>query len=566
MPCTTYTYQGGERLELSCSTTHFVSRAKKEQLEGEEFSLIHPLSPHSWCVRTSPERLHEDLVRARLLGPAYPAYVVAGSGAGFHVTDRIALRFRRNVTDTEARQFGVHADLEVVKHLTPRDVLFRVPDDKDAIDVVRNLTELHLDDVELVDHDLNIRPQLQEAIAAEPDAAEQQWHLLSTIANPLVQTCALLDCEGAWKETCGEGVVIGVVDSGCDLTDPNFGGLEKFVDWAVLLDGELLTSKDLLTDPNGSIMNPPRVHGTLCATLVAASAARHSGVGVAPDCRLLPVKWQALADGKTAFSESLFLDIIHYLRDKVDVVSLSWTRGAGKLGRWPKYIVEALEDAALHGGPHGNGIVWVWAAGNRNCPIRYSGDIEVPIVVAGNGAVKESSREFVNPFVGLPGVVHVGAISSFGQRCHYSNYGEGLDLVAPSGNKHTYGRGEVRGIPLYAPLEHGLYHFRGTSAATPLVAGVAALVRAVNPKLTSEQIVSVLRQTADKDLDFTGYDPSSRPTDPNPAWDVSPIEPYRSGKFDREYPDGTWSPWFGFGKVNARAAVARALELRQKQL
>ncbi|HUP60878.1 MAG TPA: S8 family serine peptidase [Thermoanaerobaculia bacterium] len=562
MPCTTYTYQSGKKLELSCSTTHFVSRAEKQRLLEEHFSLIHALSPHSWCVRTSSDRLHEDLVRARLLGPAYPAYVVASSGAGFHVTDRVALRFRCDVSESDARQFGDCLDLQLVRRLTTRDVLFRVRDSLDAVDVVRNLTERNLANVEFVEHDLNIRPQLQETIVTEPDATEQQWHLFSTIDNPLVQRCALLDCEGAWEAAGGyghPGVIIGVVDSGCDLTDPNFGGPEKFADWAVLLDGQLLTRDNLPSDAKGEIMNPPRVHGTLCATLTAATADRYGGLGVAPNCRLLPVKLQDFG-GATAFPESLFFDIIRYLRDKVDVVSNSWARGAN--GQWPPYIVDELKDAALNGGPHGNGMVWVWAAGNRNCPIQYTGDVAVPITVSASGAVKESSKEFVNSLAGLPGVVHVGAISSLGQRCHYSNYGDGLDLVAPSGNHHTYGRGMAKGIPVWAPLERGLRHFRGTSAAAPLVAGVAGLVRSVNPRLTSTEIVSVLRRTADKNLDFTGYDPSSRPSDPDPAWDISPIKPFQSGKFDRKgHPDGSWSAWFGFGKVNARNAVEEALRM-----
>src|SRR5688572_9669060 len=127
MPCITYTYRAGKKVDLSYSTTHFVSRAAKNRLLEENFSLIHALSPHSWCVRTSPDRLHEDLARARLLGPAYPAYVVAHSGAGFHVTDRISFRFLRDVSDSDARQLGACLNMEVVKHLTPRDVLFRVP-------------------------------------------------------------------------------------------------------------------------------------------------------------------------------------------------------------------------------------------------------------------------------------------------------------------------------------------------------------------------------------------------------------------------------------------------------
>lgn len=562
-----YTYQGGKKLALSCATTHFVSRAGKERLLEEQFSPIHELSPHSWCVRTSPDRLQEDLVRARRLGPAYPAYIVEGSGAGFHVTDRIAIRFRREVSDRHARELGDWVDLEVVRRLTPRDFLFRVPHMVDVVDVVRNLTERHLRDVEFIDHDLNIRPHLQEAVASEPDAM-QQWHLLSTIDDPLIHTRALMDCEGAW-EAAGFGdpnVVIGVIDSGCDLSDPNFGP-GKFADWAVLLDGELLRREHLPTDVDGSIMNPPRVHGTLCATLIAASINSFGGVGVAPRCRLLPIKCQRLGDA-IGFSESLFFDVLNYLRDKVDVVSNSWNPGTN--GFWPPYVVDRLRDVALNGGRNGNGMVWVWSAGNWNCPILHTGDVAIPIKVGGDGdtlAVTASSQTFTNELAGLPGVLIVGAISSVGQRCHYSNYGKGLDLVAPSGNFHLYGRGTATGVPVLAPLgERGLYSFRGTSAAAPLVAGVAALVRSVNPSLTSTEIVSILRRTADRDLDMTGYPSSGRPTDPDPAWDISPISPFQSGEFvSNGNPDGPWSPWFGFGKVNARKAVQEASRLRSRQ-
>jgi len=50
--------------------------------------------------------------------------------------------------------------------------------------------------------------------------------------------------------------------------------------------------------------------------------------------------------------------------------------------------------------------------------------------------------------------------------------------------------------------------------------------------------------------------------DPTPTWDVSPIAPFQSGAFqDIGHPDGTWSPWFGHGRVDAQAAVARAIAL-----
>ena len=562
MVSTTYTYQGGKKLELSCATDHFISRSTKEKLLRDRFNPLHEVSPHSWSVATNVDRLQEDLVRARRLAPAYPAYCIAATGARFLVTDRVFVRFRHDAPNDAAHQLAEHFDMEVIERLSPRDFLLRVPRAYDVVDVVRNLTERELAEVELVDHDLNVRPHLQELLQSEPDVAHQWQFLAAVDDDPLIRSCALLDCEGAWNAN-GYGspdVVIAIVDSGCDLSDPNFGP-DKFIDWAVLMDGQLRSRDDFDSPARDDIMNPSQLHGTLCATLAAASINEYGGVGVAPNCSLLPVKWQNLS-GTTTFPQSLFSKVVTFLRDKADVISNSWNRGAN--GYWPPYIVECVKDAALHGGRHGNGIVWVWSAGNHNCPIRYRGEIKVPITVSNDGSaltVIESSCEFVNSFADLPGVLHVGAISSLGQRCHYSNYGAGLDLVAPSGNSHLYGRERVAGIDVRAPLgRHGLHPFSGTSAAAPQVAGVAALVRSANPQLTSSEIVSLLRRTADQELDMTGYQPSSRPTDPDPAWDVSPIPPFQSGQFvGNGHPDGAWSPWFGFGKVNARRAVEEAL-------
>jgi len=103
--------------------------------------------------------------------------------------------------------------------------------------------------------------------------------------------------------------------------------------------------------------------------------------------------------------------------------------------------------------------------------------------------------------------------------------------------------------------------FGGTSSATPLVAGVAALVIAVNPQLSAAEVISLLRRTASKDLDATPYARTPPANfDPNPSWDVSPVAPFALGDFiDVQSGDGTWSPWFGFGRVDAERAVATAL-------
>lgn len=561
---TTYTYQGGRKLPLSRLTTHFISRANENQLLSDHFEPIEVISPHAWRVRTNDNTIEEDIRRARRLAPAYAAYVVSENGSQFHVTDRIFVRFHRaeDATKEAACAFGEPHGLTLLTVLSTRDVLYRVNSSLDVVDVVRWLTEEKKDVVQIADHDLNIQPQENELLIDDPLAA-LQWYLFSRpIDDQLVADAGVIDCQGAWQQA-GFGssdVVIGVVDCGCDLTDPNFGD-EKFVSWAILVDGEVYSEEDWVRARQ--MMEPLRPHGTLCATLAAASANQLGGVGAAPACRLLPVKWQELTNGQV-LSQSLFGGIISFLRDKVDVVSNSWNLGANAY--WPPAIVDALQESVEHGGRSGKGIVWVWSAGNHNCPIDYEGESRIPTKVSsttdGSLVVEESATRFTNSFAGLPGVVHVGAISSLGQRCHYSNYGKGLDLVAPSTNQHLYNRVEVAGMKMMVPVRaKGLQQFGGTSASAPLVAGVAALVRSANPDLSAREIVSILKQSADKKLDMTGYPRCDRPGDLPAQWDVSPIAPYESGAFaGDDDPDGTWSPWFGYGKVNARKAVELAME------
>jgi subtilisin-like proprotein convertase family protein len=175
---------------------------------------------------------------------------------------------------------------------------------------------------------------------------------------------------------------------------------------------------------------------------------------------------------------------------------------------------------------------------------------------------------FSNDLVGIEGVMHVAALASTAQRSHYSNYGTGIQLCAPSSNVHAYHRLTVSGLGITTtsggtnPVDPS---FGGTSSATPLVAGIAALVISANPALTALQIASILRKTAAKTLNEAPYartPPASY--DPVTTWDISPIAPFDSPAFKNVgHADGTWSPGFGHGRVDAQAAVAMALGLAQ---
>jgi hypothetical protein len=125
-------------------------------------------------------------------------------------------------------------------------------------------------------------------------------------------------------------------------------------------------------------------------------------------------------------------------------------------------------------------------------------------------------------------VVTVGAINRFGNIWDYSSRGNKMDIVAPSGN--TGGNGDVVTIDRMGTLGYNAganpnyaFNFGGTSAAAPQVSGVATLMLSVNPILTETQVRTILQQTA-TDMGPSGFDNT-----------------------------------FGFGRLNAQAAVQAAL-------
>jgi hypothetical protein len=156
-----------------------------------------------------------------------------------------------------------------------------------------------------------------------------------------------------------------------------------------------------------------------------------------------------------------------------------------------------------------------------------------------DGAYQFSDPGGVNPFtLGVefparhPDVLAVGASTDFGYRSDYSQFGTGLDLVAPSSGGaskiYTTDRTGTAGYNTGASPGGDYYAgFGGTSAATPLAAGIGALVLSVNCDLTGEAVGEILRAAASK---------------------IGQVS-YASG----------WNSYYGYGQVDAFQAVAQAI-------
>ncbi|MEM6532154.1 MAG: S8 family serine peptidase [Myxococcota bacterium] len=296
----------------------------------------------------------------------------------------------------------------------------------------------------------------------------------------------------AWSTEDGdESVAIAVVDNGCDTTHP---------DLDVGRSRDILDGDDDPSHPVGSTNG----HGTACAGLAAAQTNNGEGIaGACPGCALQCIRF--LSDDGSAIPIGSDVAVFqHALEAGTAVVSNSW----GFVDPMP--VPAPLRDAIntlFDTGRGGLGAVVVFAAGNDG---RVIGDDEL---------------------LSVRGVLGVGAVNQFDELTSFSNTGAAVDLVAPLGTLTT----DISGAGGY---EAGDYTntFGGTSSACPIAAGIAGLLLAAEPTLTSQQVVDRLLETARTPSlalpDETGRDPKFGRGVINPVAALNPdaVEPEATGE------------------------------------
>jgi subtilisin-like proprotein convertase family protein/subtilisin family serine protease len=571
-PQQTYTYRAGRKIPLEKQPDQFVARALPDELAGIGIEDAEQVSSASSRVATRVADLEPLMDRSRHLAPTHHAYYEADTGQEFLVTDRVFVNFKEPLSDEQVDEFAARYALIRKAAYGDRDYLFQLTDHT-GMNPVKLVVALTEDEplVESAEHDLNQRVSTYQVALPTDPAFARQWHLHTRLNNADFDPRSSARCDEAWHLLDHFGsadVVIGVTDDGCRLNHPDFDSPGKFAAWGYFRRERLVTSADIDADPK-QMYKPGSNHGTSCAGVIAGEVDAALTVGAAPGCQLLPIQWES--SGSSLFiSDSKLLTVLDFVADKADVLSNSW--GVVPSNTHAPLVVSRIATLARTGGRRGRGMVFLWAAGNDNCPIEHGAQVDAPNT---NGWSSDGSRwegvrtarRFHNDLVGVPGLMHVAALASTARRSHYSNYGTGIMISAPTSNSHEYWRMTVRGLGVTTTTGEAsgvTERFGGTSSATPLVAGVAALTISANPDLTALDVVSILKRTASKDLSLEGYQRTPAASfDFDTSWDVSPIAPFDRGNFaDMGAADGTWSPWFGHGRVDAKAAVAEALRRR----
>jgi serine protease AprX len=272
----------------------------------------------------------------------------------------------------------------------------------------------------------------------------------------------------AGQAGAGQGVRIAVVDTGISDTDALDRASGRLVDAAdASRPGDVRTGG---TYPDGY------GHGTFMASVLAGGAVdgtRGRALGVAPGATVLNVR-VAKKNGSTSLSRVLGgLDWIASHASEVDVASLalSHDRPAREYGADPLTdAVEKVRDA---------GVTVVVAAGNERNEVGDPGfDPRVLTVGAADldtGRVASFSGSDVVQGVAKPDVV-----------------ASGVDVLGllPTGSV-------LEEDPATKHLAHGLFRGSGTSQATAVASGLAALFLAANPGATPTQVKASLRCAAD---------------------------------------------------------------------
>jgi thermitase len=278
----------------------------------------------------------------------------------------------------------------------------------------------------------------------DPYYANWTWYL-KAIHTPL-----------AWDTTTGTGATIAVLDSAIDSNHPD-------------LAANMVPGYNFIKNSTDTVTYTGCPHGTTVAGAAAAVGNNATGtVGVAFSSKIMPL---IIADGSTGCLGmwSAMASSITYAADHgVRIINISY----GGVGT--QYFDSATQSA----------ITYAWNKG------------AIVFASAGN-----NTTDIVTYPAADQNAVGVAATDVSGNAAVFSNYGNWVSLSAPGQGIFTT---DYEGTPGYISGDYT--SAAGTSYASPIAAGVAALVFAANPSLTNVQALNILKQTAD-DFGMPGTDP-----------------------------------------------------------
>lgn len=384
------------------------------------------------------------------------------------LTKRIIIRLKDGIGLNQIQNILEKYDASFVKNLTDANTfIFKTDQIQAQFSIIHEINDLGLLDWG--------EPDFKMEILRRVDPFYQyQWHLNNTGGTDLGGKALLndadIDAPEAWAIATGSNVTVAVIDD----------GLEDHEDMATLLTG--------YTPADGGDGTPSLStdgHGQQCAGLIGALHNDIGVSGVSPDVSMFSVNIFAPNTTNADVADGINWAV----NNGADVLSNSW--GFTSCTTNINSITSAFANAATNG-RGGLGCIILVASGNDfNTCVSYPANLST--------------------------VTAVGGISGDGERSNFSNYGPTLDLVAPSNDDWVFNAaGQLIStahdlVTIDREGSAGWFTgnysdgFGGTSGATPIAAGVAALVLSVDPLLTKTEVENILYTTVD-DIGTSGFD------------------------------------------------------------
>jgi thermitase len=280
-------------------------------------------------------------------------------------------------------------------------------------------------------------------VPVAPISLKEQWAI------------AKVGAAKAWERAGNRGdrkVIVAVIDTGVDYRhqalSPNMVAGYDFA-------GKDNDPMDETSSGGRFRMGGNKGHGTHCAGVIGSTGLVDGGtIGISPNVSIMPVR-SMNSKGAGDFNDSAKA-IDYAVEHGAQVISASW---GGRVGKFhARAVIEAVERASA------KGVIFVVAAGN-------SGENNDKVDVFPANATTENT-------------ISVAASNSDDLKPDFSNFGkEKVHVAAP-------------GFAIMSTLPKDTYEsLSGTSMATPMVAGLVALLKAQDPSLTGPQIRALIQMT-----------------------------------------------------------------------
>lgn len=411
----------------------------------------------------------------------------------------ITVKFKSEIDSTLLADFNDKYGVEIIRKNSLGYIDLRIKPDSISLDIV----DVYINSGMVESAEVNTYG----SFSGDPNDAkfDQQWHHKDPEDNDI-------DTPEAWDiETGSPNVIVGIIDCGTEILHEDLVG-NIWVNPGEDIDGDGVVwdtddlngidddGNELIDDivgwdffnNNNIVTNASFSHGTKTAGLVSASTNNNIGVaGVAGG-------WGSSVPGTKLMVTSIcYWDGFQWVNDNSvldDAILYSVEKGAHILSMSVDTSPTTAVDSALQAAYETYGAFLVASSGNADKP-----EIIYP-----------ASNEYV---------FAVGATDTADLKAKKSRYGDGLDVVAP-------------GEDIMSTINDDGYGFEsGTSFASPIVAGIAALLLSDDPSLTNQQIEEIISRSAEK---------------------------VQSGIYDYDTPKehGGWNNEMGYGRVNAFIAVA----------